>query len=119
MKFLRHLRKLIGSLILLAVIVVAVTFAVTNRDVVTFSLWPLPIKPSLQLGATVLAAIALGLIVGTGLMSLSRMKSRHQARSSQRRVASLEKVAHEASTTLPMPVAAAPEPGPRRALGRQ
>lgn len=119
MKFLRHLRKLIGSLILLAVIVAAVTFAVTNRDIVTFSLWPLPIEPSLQLGATVLAAIALGLIVGTGLMSLSRMKSRQQARSSQRRVASLEKVAHEASTTLPMPVAAAPEPGPRRALGRQ
>lgn len=117
MKYLRNLGKFVGSLILLVVVVGAVTFAVSNRDIVTFSLWPLPIEPSLQLGATVLAAFALGLIVGTGLMSLSRMKSRHQARSSQRRVASLEKVAREASTTLPMPVAAAPEPNPRRALG--
>jgi uncharacterized membrane protein YciS (DUF1049 family) len=119
MKFLRYLKKFIGSLILLALIVAAVTFAVSNRSVVTFSLWPLPIEPSMQLGATVLAAFAIGLIAGTGIMAVSRMKSRRQARSSERRVASLEKVAQESSTTLPMPVAAAPEPSPRRVLSGQ
>ena len=115
MKILRYLRKFIGSLILLALVVVAVTFAVSNRTVVTFDLWPLE-NASLQLGATVLAAFALGLIAGTGLMTASRFNSRRLARSSERRVASLEKVAHDASTALPMPAAAAPEPGPRRAL---
>ncbi len=119
MKFLRYLKKFIGSLILLALVVAAVTFAVSNRTVVTFSLWPLPIEASWQLGATVLAALALGLIAGTGLMAVSRMKFHRQARSSERRVASLEKVAHDASTALPMPAAAAPVPGPRRALGSQ
>ena len=114
MRFLRYLKKFIGSLILLAVIVAAVTFAVSNRAVITFSLWPLDIEPSMQLGATVLAAFALGLIAGTGLMAWSRMNVRRQARSSQRRVASLENIARDASTTLPAPVAAAPEAGPRR-----
>jgi len=119
MKILRYLRKFVGSLILLVLVMAAVTFAVSNRTVVTFSLWPLPVEASFQLGATVLAAIALGLLAGTGLMAVSRLKSRRQARSSERRVASLEKVAHDASTSLPMPAAAAPEPGPRRALGSQ
>ena len=114
MRILRYLRKFIGSLILLILIVVAVTFAVSNRVMVTVNLWPLPIEPSLQLGATVLAAFAIGLIAGTGIMAASRLKIRHQARRSQRRVASLERVARDASTTLPAPVAAAPEPGPPR-----
>lgn len=115
MKLLLYLRKFIGSLILLVLVVIAVTFAVSNRSVVTISLWPLPVEPSVQLGATVLAAFAIGLIAGTGLMTWSRMKSRHQARSSQKRVASLEKVARETSTALPMPAAAAPEPASPRA----
>lgn len=114
MKFLRYLRKFIGSLILLILVVAAVTFAVSNRAMVTVNLWPLEIEPSMQLGATVLAAFAIGLIAGTGIMAASRLKIRHQARSSQRRVASLEKIAHDASTTLPAPIAAAPEPSSRR-----
>ena len=119
MKFLRYLSKFIGSLILLILVVGAVTFAVSNRTMVTFSLWPLPVEVSFQLGATVLAAFALGLIAGTGLMAVSRLKLHHKARSNERRVASLEKVAREASTALPMPAAAAPEPGSRRALSGQ
>ena len=115
MRFLRYFKKFIGSLILLVLVVAAVTFAVSNRAVVTLNLWPLEdIKPAVQLGATVLAAFAIGLIAGTGIMAASRLKIRHQARSSQRRVASLEKIAHDASTTLPAPIAAAPEPRSRR-----
>ena len=112
MKILRYLSKFIGSLILLTLVVGAVTFAVSNRTVVTVSFWPLPIEASLQLGATVLATLALGLLAGTGLMALSRMKFYRQARKSQRRVASLEKIAQKASTALPVPVASTREPGP-------
>ena len=119
MKFLRYLSKFIGSLFLLALIVAAVTFAVSNRTVVTFSLWPLQIEASFQLGATVLAALALGLIAGTGLMAVAQLKIHRRARSSERRVASLEKGADGATTGLPVPAAAAPEPGLRRALGGQ
>jgi len=119
MKYLRHFGKFIASLILLVVVMAVVTFAVSNRTVVTFNFWPLPVEVSLQLGATVLIALALGLIVGTALMSLSRLNSRRQARRSERRAASLEKVAREAATTLPMPAAAAPEPGHRRLLSDQ
>jgi uncharacterized membrane protein YciS (DUF1049 family) len=114
MRLLRYLKKFIGSLILLVLVVAAVTFAVSNRAVITVSLWPLDMEPSVQLGAAVLAAFALGLIAGTAVMAASRFKLRYQARSSQRRVASLEKISREASTTLPAPVAAAPEPDPRR-----
>lgn len=119
MKVLRYFNKFIVSLILLAVIVVAVTFAVSNRFMVSFSLWPLPFEPSLQVGATVLAAFALGLIVGTGLMAFSRFRSRRQARSSERRAETLEKVAKEASAALPAPVAAAPRSIFRRVAGGQ
>ena len=117
MKILRYLNKFIVSLVLLAVILVAVTFAVSNRFAVTFSLWPLPFEPSLQVGATVLAAFALGLIVGTGLMAMSRFRSRRQARSSERRAENLEKVVNETSAALPAPVAAAPRSIFRRAAG--
>ena len=74
MRFLRYLKKFIGSLVLLILVVAAVTFAVSNRAMVTVNLWPLEIEPSMQLGATVLAAFAIGLIAGTGIMAASRLK---------------------------------------------
>lgn len=114
MNFLHHFGRLLASLVLLVVVVAVVTFAVSNRVVVTFSFWPLPFETSMQLGAAVLIALAIGVVAGTGLMALSRSKFRRLARRNQRRVASLEKVAHEASTTLPMP--AAPQTAARRVL---
>ena len=117
MNFLRHLIKFIGSLILLVLVAAAVTFAVANRTLVTVSLWPLPIDVSLPLGATILAALALGVLAGTGLMGLSRYKFRRQARSNERRAATLEKVARDATTTLPAAISPAPKTGPRQAMG--
>lgn len=108
MKFLRYLSKFIGSLILLALIIVAVTFAISNRTMVTFNLWPLPIEAPLPLGATILAALALGLIAGTGFMAFSRWNYRRQARNSERHVATLEKIADDSVTG----------PDSRRALGK-
>ena len=108
MRVLRYLNKFIGSLILLALVVIAVTFAVSNRTEVSLDLWPLPFEASVQIGAIVLAALALGVIVGTALMSASRFKTHRRARRSERRVASLEKVAQKASATLPAPATPAP-----------
>lgn len=119
MNLLRYLSKFIGSVLLLILVVIAVVFAVSNRTAVTISLWPLPIETSLQLGATVLVALALGIIVGTALMSLSRFKFRHQAKTSQRRVATLEKKAHDASGTLPAVTNSTPRKAPRAALEGQ
>lgn len=116
MRLLRYLSKFIGSLLLLVLVVVAITFAVSNRTMVTVNLWPLPIETPVQLGAIVLAALAVGLIAGSGVMAASRLKLYRQARRSQRRVASLEKKAQEASSTLPAAPVSAPEPAARRAL---
>ena len=119
MNFLRYLNKFIGSLVLLALLIVAVTFAVSNRTMITVNLWPFPVEASFQLGATVLTALALGLIAGTSLMAFSRYKVHCQARSSQKRVVKLEKITREASATLPISNASPPAPAPRRALRGQ
>jgi len=119
MKFLRYLSKFFGFLVLLALLIAAVTFAVSNRTMITVDLWPFPIEASFQLGATVLAALALGLIAGTGLMAYSRFKFHRQARSSKKRVVKLEKIAREASATLPVPRATTSTQAPGRALRGQ
>lgn len=117
MKFLRHLIKFFGSLILLILIAAAVTFAVSNRALVTVSLWPLPFEVPLPLGPTILAAFAIGILAGTGLMGWSRYRFRRRARSNERRADTLEKVARDATTTLPTTLGAAHEAAPRRAVG--
>ncbi|MDC0033814.1 LapA family protein [Alphaproteobacteria bacterium] len=116
MNFLNYLSKSFWSLLLLLLVIAAVTFAISNRTMVTFSLWPLEIEVTLPLGATVLASLALGLIAGTGIMAISRWKIRREALNSKRRVALLEKTVIDSTTTTLAPAAAAPEPGPRRVL---
>ncbi len=71
---------------------VVVSFAVTNRDVVTVGLWPLPPDMVLQipLYLAVLVPTALGIILGGLIAWLSAARSRRLARQRGRRVARLE-----------------------------
>ena len=114
MTVLRFLVKLIWGIILLSLITVACIFAVTYRKLTEFSVWPLPIELSLPLGATILAAFAIGLIVGMGFMSILRLRLRYRTLSNERRTNSIEKIVQDANTPSSTPVI--PDQTQRRAI---
>lgn len=95
--FLRFIVKLLFTTIVVVFLAAAASFAVANREPVTFSFWPLPYETLLPLGTTVLVALGIGLIVGTALMSLSRLRLHRRARSSERRLAAIEKESRNAA----------------------
>jgi uncharacterized integral membrane protein len=97
--FLRFIVKVLFTTIVVVFLAAAASFAVANRQPVTFSFWPLPYETLLPLGTTVLVALGIGLIVGTALMSLSRLRLLRRARISERRLAALEKENLKAATT--------------------
>ena len=105
---------MIWGIILLSLIAVACIFAVANRKLTEFSIWPLPIELSLPLGAAILAAFAIGLIVGLGFMSISRLRLRYRTLSNERRTNSIEKIVQEANRPSPTPVI--PDRTQRRAI---
>lgn len=99
MGFLRFIVKALFTTIVVVFLVAAASFAVANREPVTFSFWPLPYETLLPLGTTVLAALGLGLIVGTALMSLSRLRLHRRARTSERRLAAMERETRDVGQT--------------------
>jgi uncharacterized integral membrane protein len=102
-------------------IAAAASFAVSNRTPVAVSLWPLPFEASLPLGTTLLSALAVGIVLGTALMSLSRLRLWFRARRNERKAAVLERAAArrapEDEVRPSRPGAALPPPSVRAALG--
>lgn len=82
--------KLLSWIIGLPVAVVAVVFAVNNRQAVTLDLWPLPWTLDLPLFLMALLPLALGLVVGGSIAWLAGASARGQARGEARRAARLE-----------------------------
>ena len=70
-------------IILALFIIILVTFAIANREMVTVNLWPLPFTSSV------------GLLIGSGLTAWSRQRLKMQARSSERRAERAERTAAE------------------------
>jgi uncharacterized integral membrane protein len=103
-------------------IFVAVVFLISNRDPVTLDL--LTFELQLSLLWVLLACVVFGLVVGSIATWLSAAAARQRARQARRRVVELEREASAAASAdrgqpgLPSPVAGAPEPEKRRALGR-
>lgn len=85
------LRWLFSLLILAPLTLVVVTFAASNRVLVTTGLFPLPFTLTAPLYLYVLGAFTLGLIAGAFLAWISGYKSRVTARRETRRAAKLEK----------------------------
>jgi uncharacterized integral membrane protein len=77
--------KFLSWLIGAPVTVVAVLFAVINRHNVLVDLWPLPWEVQLPLYLLVLAALAIGLVIGGVLVWLSGSSVRGRARKEGRR----------------------------------
>lgn len=82
--------KFVSWIIMLPVALVAVAFAVSNRDAVTVALWPLPGSLALPLYAIVLTAIVIGFLAGGAVAWLSAGRARRQARHSTRRAETAE-----------------------------
>ncbi|MBT5048745.1 MAG: DUF1049 domain-containing protein [Rhodospirillaceae bacterium] len=99
---LRFIVKALFTLIVVVFLVAAASFAVTNREPVAIHFLPFFDEVMLPLGTTVLAALGIGLVVGTALMSLSRLRLRRRARSSERRLAALERTSgHGTGARMP------------------
>ncbi len=71
--------------------VVIVVFAIANREMVTFDLWPFELSVSAPLFVVILGSLFAGLLIGGLTAWLSSGKARWRARAAARRVAELER----------------------------
>ena len=76
-------------IITIPIIIVAVSFSVTNLEPVTLGLWPLPFEIAMPKYLVVLVPLALGLVIGGLLAWMSGAKHRRQAHRQSRRIAAL------------------------------
>ena len=100
--------KLIQWILVLTAAVVVVVFAIFNREVVTVSFWPFPVRVVLPLYLALLAAIFAGFALGAAVSWLSQGKRRRQARAQRRRLARLERDVAELHARAGAPGGAAP-----------
>jgi uncharacterized integral membrane protein len=76
-------------LVLIVAFVLAV-FAVSNRESVTLGLWPAPFLVEIPLYVAMLAALAVGFVLGEVAAWISGRRRRREARQRRRQLASLE-----------------------------
>ncbi len=75
----------------LPLIIVAVVFAVANRQPISLDLWPFELTPVIPLSAALLASLVLGLLVGGLAAWLSAGQTRKRAREERRRADEIER----------------------------
>ncbi len=83
--------KALFRIFLLAAVVVAVVFAVFNREVVTIDVWPFPYQVQIPLYLLLLASLLLGFLIGSAVSWSSQGKWRRRARERARRVEAMER----------------------------
>jgi uncharacterized integral membrane protein len=87
--------KRLSWILTLPLMVVAVVFAVANRELVTLDLWPLAMTIQAPLFILVLGSTVVGLLAGAAVAWFSSGPTRRRAREARRRAAELEReVAH-------------------------
>jgi uncharacterized integral membrane protein len=84
---LRTFRWVLIGLVALALVI----FAVDNRQVVTVSLWPLPIEASMGLYLVVLLTLLAGFLLGELIAWMNGHHWRRQARQKTKRIEELER----------------------------
>jgi lipopolysaccharide assembly protein A len=85
---LRTFRWILIGLFALALVI----FAVDNRQVVTVSLWPLPIEASMSLYLVVLLTLLVGFLIGELAAWMNGHRWRREARLRAKRIEELERV---------------------------
>jgi uncharacterized integral membrane protein len=75
-----RIARILTALITLPFLLLAVLFAVSNREAVEITLWPLPYAATLPLFVTILAMLFLGFLIGAGFMWIEVLRARRQIR---------------------------------------
>ncbi|EKE76936.1 LapA family protein [Oceanibaculum indicum] len=75
-----RIARILTALITLPFLLLAVLFAVSNREAVEITLWPLPYAATLPLFVTILAMLFLGFLIGAGFMWIEVLRTRRQIR---------------------------------------
>src|SRR5438552_3022559 len=94
--------KLVFWIFVLIVALALALFAVSNRETVSLGFWPVPFLVEIPLYVAVLAALALGFLIGELAAWIAGHRWRREARRRARRIASLE---GELRATKPQPTA--------------
>jgi len=82
--------KFVFWIFVLIVAFVLALFAVSNRETVALGLWPVPFLVEIPLYVAVLAALAVGFLIGELAAWIAGRRWRREARWRARRIASLE-----------------------------
>ena len=83
--------KRLSWILTLPLMVVAVTFAIANREVVTLDLWPLAMTVQAPLFVLVLGSAVVGLLAGAVVAWFSSGATRRRARAARRHADELER----------------------------
>jgi lipopolysaccharide assembly protein A len=82
--------RLLFWIFVLIVALVLALFAVSNREMVALGWWPVPFLVEIPLYVAVLAALAVGFLLGELAAWIAGRRRRREARRHARRIASLE-----------------------------
>jgi lipopolysaccharide assembly protein A len=95
--------KLVHWLVTLPAAALAVIFAVSNRDGVAVTFWPLPVRLEAPLYLVVLATFLAGFLIGELVAWINGGRARRLARERARRIAELEAQLATAAKAPPQP----------------
>lgn len=83
--------KLFHWLVTAPLALVLVVFAVSNRVVVTITLWPFPFELQTELFLVVLLSLLIGLLLGLLIAWIGGSRARREARANAKRIAALQR----------------------------
>lgn len=93
--------KLLSWLLIALLALFSVVFAVSNRDIVTLTLWPFPFALTTQLYLVVLLTVLFGLLAGLLIGWITSWGIRRVARERARRIEALEREIATATAERP------------------
>jgi uncharacterized integral membrane protein len=93
--------KLVHWLVTLPLALIIVLFAVSNRDGVVVTFWPIPLAIEAPLYLVVLLALAVGFLVGELVAWINGRHHRRHARRRARRIEELERELGATQAKLP------------------
>jgi putative membrane protein len=100
--------KFVFWIFVLIVAFVLALFAVSNRETVSLGLWPVPFLVEIPLYAAVLAALAVGFLIGELAAWIAGRRWRRETRRHARRIAFLEAELRATQAQLVGPAERAP-----------
>lgn len=114
--------KILSRVLFVLFVLIGVLLAVSNRQPVELSLWPLPHQVVMPVYAVIIAVLLLGVLAGLGMGWWASRHHRRRARHASGEAARLEREVQRLRDVGAVPAAgAAPAPGPRdlKAIERQ